>query len=149
MSEVTVPLNHICETIIDHWQKVGFKPPLRTNPKTKEQSLCRNILIPVMSSNKVNEYLHEFLMNIPAFKGVEKQVRYRLSERIETEVPRWQLITSHVARHSYSHLLSSSGMTIDETSHLLNHTSSQTTKKHYAHFGNEEILGKALNILNR
>jgi len=132
--EVTVPLNNICLEILYLWSVRRFKQPL-------SNGVLYDLLIPVMSSNKVNQHLHEFLKTIPAFQGVQKVVRYRLSERIETEVPRWQLITSHVARHSYSHYLSSNGMTIDETAHLLNHTSSETTKKHYGHFGIRHLHG--------
>lgn len=95
----------------------------------------------------VMSVLRSVLKLIPDFQRTETKVRYRGSERIETQVTRWEQITLHSARHTYSYLMSAGGMSIDEVGKLLNHSSSDTTRKHYEHVNGEARMIKALEIL--
>jgi integrase len=129
----SVPLSQVCQEVITRWAG-----------KTK-----RDLLLPVLSEFQYNSNLHAFLARIEMMHRIEKRVRYRGNDRVEEEVTRYNAITSHAGRHTYSHLLLKSGLKIEEVSHLMNHASSETTDKNYKHLLEDQLEYRALGILNK
>lgn len=145
----SVPLNHICLEIIEKWRIRGFQAPMRKNQKTKQMEHFNKCLLPWLAQQQVNTSLHSILAKIPRFHVEEKRIRFKGSEKVEQVFKRYDLITTHTARHSYSHYLMSRGMDVTSVSKLLNHSSSNTTDKHYKHFTQDELQYKAWQHLDQ
>lgn len=57
-------------------------------------------VLPVVSNQKYNDYLKE-LCKLAGFDAPQTKVTYKGAERIETTLPKYELITSHVARKTF------------------------------------------------
>jgi integrase len=132
-----VPLGNLACRILNAWADRKIIENVRSN-----------YALPIMSSTHANAALHEFLKKISSFQGTTIRVRYRGNEKISEIVPIWKAITTHSARHTYSHLMAEGGLEISETSSLLSHRSIGTTNKYYKHFDKDRIQKKALDIIN-
>ncbi|KAA6307764.1 Tyrosine recombinase XerD, partial [termite gut metagenome] len=99
---------------------VNFNIPLLEVPKMildkYKGSLPNNIVLPVLSNQKMNAYLKE----IGDLCGIEKE------------------LTFHLARHTFATLTLSKGVSIESVSKMLGHTNIKTTQI-YARITNEKI----------
>ncbi|KAA6316046.1 Tyrosine recombinase XerD [termite gut metagenome] len=100
---------------------VNFNIPLLEVPKMildkYKGSLPNNIVLPVLSNQKMNAYLKE----IGDLCGIEKE------------------LTFHIARHTFaSQVCLSQGVPIESLSRMMEHRNIQTTQR-YARVNNEKI----------
>ena len=173
-----VPLPQVCLDIIEYWRtrwngvvvlKKGdaeYRPSTQRRDTRKINEYVRSgadvpaelankyhivtgCLLPILSDSSVGVSIKSFLKKIPLFHNTTKRIRYRGNERIEENIPRWDILTSHSFRHGYSALLSAGGVDTDSIGKLLNHSSGATTKKHYEHFQRDALALRALDVLNK
>lgn len=104
-------------------------------------------LFPAFTESKIMPELRRTMKSVEVFQRLVTKTRYRGDQRLETQIPRHAQITLHSARHTYSHLMSKGGMSMDEVGKLLNHGSADTTRRHYEHMESELRMEKALRIL--
>lgn len=114
-----------------------------------EAILRRYEQISLSANNVINARLKRLGERSKCFQETVKRIRYSGTRQIERLVPKHQLITFHSARHSYSAMMSNSGMNIESIQGLLNHKSRQTTEKHYNHQNKVKAMYQALEILNK
>lgn len=117
--------------------------------KWRHKSNRKDCLLPTLSSGVINNYLHDALKKIPGFEVTNVVIKYNGERRIEENVPRYDLITTHAARRTYSHLLMRAGLNTRDVSGLLNHSNQDTTEKHYQHLQRDEIQLSALGVLEQ
>lgn len=82
---ISIDLNDVARSILDKYKEVSF-------PKDKA--------LPVISNQKMNSYLKELCQ----LAGFDEQIRltyYHGSERIDIEMPKYQLIGTHQGRKSF------------------------------------------------
>lgn len=96
-----------------------IKPALKLLNKYKNDQFCltHNVLFPIPTNQKTNEYLKE----IAAICRIDKT------------------LTFHTARHTFSAMLKESGVQIETTSKLLGHTNIRMTD-HYGGISDEKIF---------
>lgn len=92
--------------------------------------------------------LRRRIKSIPCFDRMETKVRYSGANRLESSVKRYLVLTLHSARHTFSHIMAGGGMSLDEVGKLLNHGSTETTRRHYEHLSQDNMISKAKQILN-
>jgi len=132
-----IPLGNLACRILNEWKN-----------KKIIYNFKNDLALPVINQTNANVGLHEFLAKIPAFNRTIQRVRYRGNERIEETMPLHLAVTTHTGRHTFSYLMTSGGLGIDEVGSLLSHGSIETTNKHYKHLEREHIQKKALEIIN-
>jgi site-specific recombinase XerD len=93
--------------------------------------------------------LRMYLKSIPIFQRECTKLVYSGNKITETKVNRYDMITLHSARHTYSRIMTSGGMSIDDVGKLLSHGSSETTRKHYQHVSDSARMVSALAILDK
>jgi len=79
--DLIIPLNDFAQDILKKY-KESEKP------------------LPVISSQKTNQYLKE-IGKLLQISDAVKQIRYRGTERIETYLPKYEVLTFHVARKTF------------------------------------------------
>lgn len=144
-----VPLNRVCLEIIEKWKRTGFDMPIKKDLNTGHYKQYPNCLLPVIAQQQVNASLHSLLAKIEIFNVDEKRVRFKGRQRVEESYKRYDLITTHSARHSYSHYLQASGLDSSRVAQLMNHADSSTTEKHYKHIQHDKLQFEALEFLNK
>ena len=82
---LVIPLNELSQGIIDKYAHL------------KDVS---EYVLPVISNQRYNDYLKE-LGKLAGFDQPQSKVIYRGSERIETTTPKYEILTSHVARKTF------------------------------------------------
>lgn len=82
---LVIPLNELSQGIIDRY--VQYKD-------------VSEYVLPVISNQRYNDYLKE-LGKLAGFDQTQSKVIYRGAERIETTTPKYNLLTSHVARKTF------------------------------------------------
>lgn len=80
-----IPLNNHTREILD---------------KYKDYCDPRGLALPVISNQKMNDYLKE-ICELCGFNEPVTQTYYRGGERVEDTRPKWALITTHAARRSF------------------------------------------------
>ena len=68
--------------------------------KYKKQSFPNNRALPVISNQRMNEYLKE-MAEIIGFNSPETITYYKGNERIDEVYPKWQLIGTHTGRRTF------------------------------------------------
>jgi integrase len=123
-----VPLNKVCEKIIDRWSK-------------------ESMLLPTLSVSKCNIYIHQLLKEME-MDTMSTKVYYIGGERVEQVLPMYDLVTFHVSRHSYISNMIEAGMSVQEVSDLVG-VSVITLVNHYSHSNKKLRNDKAIKILNQ
>jgi integrase len=141
-----VPLNQVALEIIQRWKSHTITVERTRNG---QHEYFPDILIPVLSSDKSNENLHKVLRRLPEFDKTETRVRYRGTQRIEQNVPRWMFVTFHSARHSFGFYLLSNGVPLARVAELMNHATVSTTEKYYKHIERNSMTYEAFKVLSR
>lgn len=80
---IRVPLVDLAQAILEKYKDSGDINP-----------------IPLVSQQKYNEYLKEIGKRAELYEKLT-QIHYKGHERIETTLPKWQLLTSHVGRKTF------------------------------------------------
>jgi integrase len=125
---LVTPLNDICLEIIDKY-------------KDKQ-----NKLLPMMSNQKMNFYIHIALKQSGLFNDEVHYVNYRGKTTITKKMPRYEAITFHSARHGFASYLLNSGLPISFIQKLLGHSDLKTTQI-YAKANANDVLKKAFELL--
>ena len=68
--------------------------------KYKRQSFPRERVLPVLSNQRMNEYLKE-MAEIIGLNSPETVTYYKGNERIDEVYPKWQLIGTHTGRRTF------------------------------------------------
>lgn len=87
--------------------------------------------LPVFSSQKMNSYLKE-LGKLVSLTEPVRMIRYKGAERIEERGPKWQFLTTHVARRTFVTLSLERGMRSDILMSFTGHKSHKTLKRYIA-----------------
>lgn len=85
--------------------------------------------LPVVSNQKFNAHLKE-LGQLAGLDGATPQVKYIGSTRQDTTVPKWQLLTTHVARRTFATLSLEKGMQPAVLQKLLGHADIRQTMQY-------------------
>lgn len=119
---VEVPLNEFCKCLIDTHDG-----------------------LPLLSNQKCNESLHRILRESGKFNDLQKKIRYSGPNRIEEDLARWEMLTFHSSRHSFTNYLYKKGIPEHIIEKLVGDTL-YTIKKHYLH-GDEVVLDSLLDAV--
>ncbi|WP_448529208.1 tyrosine-type recombinase/integrase [Raineya sp.] len=125
---LVTPINEKCLEIIEKY---------RNKQKT---------LLPMMTNQKMNFYLHIALKQSNLFNDEVTQINYRGNQTIAKKMPRYKAITFHSARHGFASYLLNSGLPIAFVQKLLGHSDIKTTQI-YAKADANDVLKKAFEIL--
>jgi integrase len=87
--------------------------------------------MPTISSQRMNDYLKE-LGQLAEIDEPVRIVRYQGAKRIEDRGPKWQFLTSHVARKSFVTISLERGMRPEVVMSFTGHRSFKTMKKYIA-----------------
>lgn len=87
--------------------------------------------MPEISSQRMNDYLKE-LGKMLCIDEPVKTIRYRGAKRIEDRGPKWEFLSSHVARRSFVTLSLERGMRPETVMSITGHRSFKTMKKYIA-----------------
>jgi len=96
-----------------------------------EKYTSRNEWLPKISSQKMNDYLKE-LGKLVGLESPVRIVRYQGAKRIEDRGPKWQYLSSHVARRTFVTLSLERGMRPEVVMSVTGHRSFKTIKKYIA-----------------
>jgi integrase/recombinase XerD len=83
-------------------------------------------LLPVLSNQKYNDYIKDVARLAGLLEDMEKIGYDQGVPRIET-LPKWQLVTTHVARHTYATLSLARGVPVEVIQKVLGHEKISTT----------------------
>jgi len=92
---------------------------------------ARNEWLPRISSQRMNDYLKEIGKIVGLIEPV-RIVRYQGAKRIEDRGPKWEYLTSHVARRTFVTLSLEKGMRPEVVMSITGHRSFKTMKKYIA-----------------
>jgi integrase len=92
---------------------------------------AQNEWLPQISSQKMNTYLKEIGKLVELNEPV-RIVRYQGAKRIEDRGPKWEYLTSHVARRTFVTLSLEKGMRPEVVMSITGHRSFKTMKKYIA-----------------
>lgn len=145
----SVPLNDICIGILNKWRDRDFVAPsiIVREPRNTYKQDYPDCLLPIIAEQTFNREIKKVLQNIASFQGVQKEICYYGSERVEQSIPQYNLFSSHSARHTFSHMLYINGLTMGEVGELIN--SQATSEKYYKHIQKDVLHLKALEVLNK
>ena len=87
--------------------------------------------LPKISSQKMNDYLKE-LGKLVGLDAPVRIVRYRGSEKVEERGPKWEFLSSHVARRTFVTLSLERGMRAEVLMSFTGHKSHKTMKRYIA-----------------
>ena len=113
--------------------KEGNKIPLNSYSKNllkKYKSMPGDKALPVTSNQKMNEHLKE-LGKLAGFKEKITLVHFRGGERIETTLPKYELLTTHVARKTFITTALKLKMQTEVIMSITGHKNHKTFKKYY------------------
>ncbi len=97
---IRVPLVDLAQSILEKYKDSGEINPL-----------------PVVSQQKYNEYLKEIGRRAELNDKVT-QIQYKDRERIESRLPKWQLLTSHVGRLTFASIAVYLGIPMETVSRI-------------------------------
>lgn len=113
--------------------KEGNKIPLNDYAKTilaKYREMPGEKALPVISNQKMNEYLKE-LGKLAEFDEEITLVHFRGGERIETTLPKYQVLTTHIARKTFITTALKLKMQTEVIMSITGHKDHKTFKKYY------------------
>ena len=87
--------------------------------------------MPKISSQRMNDYLKE-LGRLANICEPERIVRYQGAKRVENRGPKWQFLSSHVARRTFVTISLERGMRPEVVMRMTGHRSFKTMKKYIA-----------------
>lgn len=85
--------------------------------------------LPVLSNQKMNEYLKD-IARIAEINQMSRFVAYELGNPVIKYYPKYQLVTVHVARHTYATLSLIYGVSIEIIQNVLGHSDIKTTRRY-------------------
>jgi integrase len=98
--------------------------------------------LPFLVEQKINEYLKE-VCKLAKIDEVINRTRYRGAERIDDNKPKYEFISTHVARKTFITLCIENGMSPTEIMSISGHTDLKTMQKYLGH--NEKIVKEKMN----
>ena len=113
--------------------KIPLKIPISNQAlniiKKYANSSTANSALPVISNQMYNKYLKEVCeaakLNEPFVR-----TRFRGNEKIDVASEKWEVVSSHSARHAYAILSLERGMKVEVLQQLLGHTDIEQTMEY-------------------
>lgn len=109
-------------------------------PIIKKYEQYKNIsenVLPVISNQKYNDYLKE-LGKLAGFDQPTTKVIFKGSERIERTVPKYELLTSHVARKTFVTLALYKGIPAEVVRSFTGHKDAKVMERYFKFNGQEK-----------
>jgi integrase len=86
--------------------------------------------IPVISQQKYNQYLKHIGFKAELFEEIT-QIHYKGRERIETTLPKWQLLTTHIGRKTFVTLAVFLNIPLETVAKITGHKSDSIEEAYY------------------
>ena len=109
-------------------------------PIIKKYEQYKNVsenVLPVISNQKYNDYLKE-LGKLAGFDQPTTKVIFKGSERIERTVPKYELLTSHVARKTFVTLALYKGIPAEVVRSFTGHKDAKVMERYFKFNGQEK-----------
>ncbi|WP_143092557.1 site-specific integrase [Arsenicibacter rosenii] len=99
-------------------------------------------ILPVLSNQKMNDYVKD-IAKLAGINTLVEQIRYEKGMPTLVSIPKHELVSSHIARHTFATLLIIKGVPLEVVSKALGHSDLKTTliyAKIADEYKNQQIL---------